>query len=236
MMLTLDPDDFARLRDSETGAEVERWKWPIGRFDSSMTVSADGKWIAIARESLSEIKIWRTARPEPVARCVLPASVIGFSPDSRLLAARTGRWGSASIHLLNPTTGRRVHTLTAEAFAFSPTGTEAAAVARDGVLTLWRTDDWQVLRRIANGSMSASSLAFSAEGELLAAGSDGAVEVFDVSTGRELARLPFPSLALELSFSPDSSMLLVKTDREVHVWRIPPRAQLNLRAALLGPF
>jgi hypothetical protein len=67
--------------------------------------------------------------------------------------------------------------------AFSPDGHAMARGGHDGVLSLWSTDNWQQLGKVASPGRGIQDLAFSPDGRLLAASIfDSTVRVWDVET------------------------------------------------------
>jgi WD40 repeat protein len=113
--------------------------------------------------------------------------------------------------------------------AFSPDGRLLAVVSwTEGRITVWDATTgkevaaWRAHDGFANG------LAFAPGGRVLATtGSDRAVRLWDVATGRQLTELTHDG-AYALAFSPDGAALTTTgtRDRQVKVWDVSgvPRA------------
>jgi len=88
-----------------------------------------------------------------------------------------------------------------------------------GVLELWDVSSAQLTALVKTGADVLNSVAFSADGTVLAAGGSseltgGVLELWGVSTGKELAVLPLVSgtaIVNSVAFSPDGSVLMVGT-------------------------
>ena len=65
-------------------------------------------------------------------------------------------------------------------------------------------------------------------------GRPGTVRVFEVGTGREIARIPFPELAHGLQFAPDESSLEIAVGRRRIRWERYPLSAEALIAEACG--
>jgi WD40 repeat protein len=101
----------------------------------------------------------------------------------------------------------------------------AAAGTLNGVmqplLTLWNSQDGQVLWQMGNTEYF-SSLDFSLDDSLLAAGTLNEVIFYDVGSGKELSRLKTGGEVINsLKFSPDGDALLTcSTSGIAAIWKI----------------
>jgi WD40 repeat protein len=147
---------------------------------------------------------------------------VAYSPDSRMVAftAFAGRWpGPGELEVFETATAARLQKITdgkkhlAEP-AFSPDGKTVAALSRtaDGKeesVGLWDVAGGRLVRRITGLEPTASCVAFSPDGKLLAVGNiqRTTLQLFDVASGKEARRLPcWPSVA-QVAFSPDGTTI-----------------------------
>ncbi|QDU92476.1 c-type cytochrome domain-containing protein [Lignipirellula cremea] len=110
------------------------------------------------------------------------------------------------------------------ALAFRPDGQELA-VSGLHEITIWNTADGVLARRIANAAERTYSLAYSADGKLLAAaggtpGRLGEIKVFDPVEGKLLRHFgSMTDCAFDVAFSPDGAKLAgCGADHAVRIW------------------
>jgi RNA polymerase sigma factor (sigma-70 family) len=137
---------------------------------------------------------------------------VTYSPDGRLLASWVGHnnHGSGQVRLWNAQTGAaqlKVSLMGGDAVAFSPDSKLVAAATTDFKahpseqkceVALWRTDTGQEVRRLTTTAhrwkmvpYRITTLAFSPDGKILAAGGDHPdVWLWETATGKEIRRLP----------------------------------------------
>jgi RNA polymerase sigma factor (sigma-70 family) len=160
-----------------------------------------------------------------------------FTPDGRRLITRDGGGG---IHLWEVSTGRPLGRLSlpedqrAGSIALAPDGQTLAAGGSDGAISLLDVRTGKAVRRLVGPPESASALAFSSDGKLLASGrdfdyprkhgQDNPIQLWDVATGKELHRLTgHKDTVTSLAFSPDGKTLASgaqRYDATLRLWDV----------------
>ena len=168
-----------------------------------------------------------TRRKRMVLRQRSPVTAIAISPDGQWLA--TGERVYRSILLTNLRSGSLrkfeegvVRGITV-ALAFSPDG---ALLASSGFpehhVRLWDLESGRVCRILEGHRRPVNSLAFSADGSLLATvGNDETLGVWTVATGERRLSLHGDATCLQtVAFSPDGQLLALATadDDDIRFW------------------
>lgn len=184
-------------------------------------VSSDGQVVATAFPTGLEIVDRR--RPGRVVRTSTLPDVrsVDVSPDGRLVAM--GAFWGLGVKVVDSSTGRDVafvaSTSGAHHVQFSPDG--KWLTTSGGSLRLWNTSNWQELRL---ERPIAALPAFTQDGSIVAAAlaqGSGWIGLFNVATGREIARLedPHGNGVAFLRFSHDGSILAAVNKRGFVVQR-----------------
>jgi RNA polymerase sigma factor (sigma-70 family) len=198
---------------------------PGGGFVEGVTVSADGKTIAVKRQF--SVYLHDAATGQQTARIEYPSAnpysgidLLAFSPDGKrvVVAAAEGK----ALHVIDLAKGKVVHTLphahVVFAAAFSPDSKHVVGGGYDSeknvyFARVWDAETGAELRRLRFGNGGIRSIAYSPDGATIAVGGDGgspvAVKLFDAATGKERLKVPFPgaSSVRSVAFSPDSKTL-----------------------------
>jgi WD40 repeat protein len=174
---------------------------------------------------------------------------LAYSPDGQVIAAGTAGprpnvrlWNAADSTVLRDITGHGYPGWDVTyAVAFSPNsrilataGIEAVDLSSDSapgaeMVKLWDVASGSLLRVIpATCGFYADSLAFSHDGTLLVtSGAYGPIEIWRVSDGALMTRIPYPTTVYGVSFSSDDTRLLAAgMDRVATIWRVADGAKL----------
>ena len=172
--------------------------------------------------------LMRLCRAEPlVIRDTIEIHGVAFSPDGKLLASAGG---DGTVKIWNSRTGKWIHTIPAHSdsvvsVAFHPEGKHLATrgTGADPRVKVWDLTSGKELFNEPCDAVrkygTAYTIAFSADGQLLAAGTDGVVKVWDWKNRQRLSSLPRDSFgAVPVAFSRDGR-LATGTKREgVKLW------------------
>ncbi|MCX7682750.1 MAG: WD40 repeat domain-containing protein, partial [Anaerolineae bacterium] len=109
--------------------------------------------------------------------------------------------------------------------AYSPDGSMIATSLADGRILLWDTMTLHPVQTITipgRGENWIWGLAFSPDGRYLASGGNPPIRIWEVSSGREVARLEgHTGLVTALAFSPDGRYLASGSyDRSARIWKL----------------
>jgi WD40 repeat protein len=186
----------SRLWDLSSGRELRRFFIPGEHIVSRGDLSADGQTLATSEND--GVMLWNTAtgqRRECKAKSKIPPALVAalrFAPDGKSVATIGGDW----VRFWDVATAKEVRRITIP----NAPAWRAGEPRRPGI---------DVMQMIGAG------LAFSPDGEILAASSqrDGLIILLAVASGSELARLDGPENRLKaVAFSPDGRMLATGVD------------------------
>jgi WD40 repeat protein/DNA-binding SARP family transcriptional activator len=201
---------------------------------SQSNVSPDGLRFATSPGS-NEVELWSSATRTVVRRLRVPIGDthgMRFSPDSTLL----GIAGSKHAVVWDVRTGKVVHVLSvgsgvnegSNAVAFSP-DSRVVAIADEHAIRLYDLTTGNQMVEMSGGDGTPQDIDFSPDGKLLASATlAGEIDLWDVKTGRSLARLSNESHGRAydstVRFSPDGRMLAVgDTSGNIVIWDLAKR-------------
>jgi RNA polymerase sigma factor (sigma-70 family) len=190
----------------------------------TVTLSADGKRLAISPHDKTTVQLWDVATGKEQTLTGNPFSVtaMAFSPDGRMLATGTGSWlpdsAPGEIKLWEVATSKERATLgrlpeMVLALAFAPDGQTLASASK--AVKLWNTATGKEVSEFRPSGGPCWSVAFAPDGKTLAVGvgvledkTPGTVVLYDLDTGRERATLPGHHGAVAcVAFAPDGKTL-----------------------------
>jgi WD40 repeat protein len=160
-----------------------------------------------------------------------------ISPDGMRAAAAFVRTPSeCSVYLWDTTTGKKIpgwpgNKRLNEPIAFSPDGKVLAAIQQrkepENDLVLWDFAKQEIIKRFPIADPSCNCVAFSRDGKFLAVGGyyRSIVQVYEVSTGKEIARFRAHQGPVTLTFSDDGATLITGSDdTTILVWDLRSKA------------
>ncbi|TBD26769.1 hypothetical protein ELH20_03780 [Rhizobium ruizarguesonis] len=223
-------DKTARLWDVATGKEIMRFQ---GHMDNvaSVTFSPDGARLATGSGDTTA-RIWDLASGKEVARfegtkdaptgvfdAVDPHQItsVAFSRDGTLLAA--GSYDG--VARLWDARGTEIFRFQGDSVAFSPDGRRLATVWDKTARILDLASGRNVVAFVGHNE-PVKSVAFSPNGTRLATASeDGLARLWDVATGKEVARFESPEgfHVLSVAFSSDGKRLATG-DNKARLWDV----------------
>jgi WD40 repeat protein len=196
--------------DASTGKRLHTFRGHE-RSVFNVAFAPDGRLLASAGYDKT-LRLWDLSHPENAAEVLTNGDTVvnvAFSPDGRLLAA-TYAQGSARIWDVKSRTvlgAYKKHLDNVFAVAFDPTGRRIATGGRnDKEVRIWDPDTGRDLHALP-WEMDVRSVAFSADGTLLAAAAyEGAVKVWDLSRpGAEaITHQLYAGPVLNLAFRPNN--------------------------------
>ncbi|MGH7171158.1 MAG: sigma-70 family RNA polymerase sigma factor, partial [Gemmataceae bacterium] len=192
---------------------------------AAIAISKDGKSI-ITLSGGRQLKWWDAGTGQPRQRRELPIQLSQFflSNDGRLLAGKAQGFDSP-IDIWDVVTGKRLHQLRLPRrtgiyrASFSPEGKTFAASGRAGVKAVVRL--WDVasgeLRELTGHASPPESLAFSPDGQFLAASDGRSVICWDVARGEKLWQRKC-AFGVTLAFTPDGRTLIGSPGHQEQAW------------------
>jgi len=106
-----------------------------------------------------------------------------------------------------------------------------ATTSNDGTIGLWKLATRQKLGSYGKSSLGYASVSFSRDGKRLAGFSrEGQVKLWDIASGREVARFKYPDV-FTVRFAADDRTLVIITANRLSLLRAPTFAEIETAEA-----
>jgi WD40 repeat protein len=195
--------------------------------------SSDGKQFAVSG-SEQHLRAGATDGSVPVHVLKHPIDLtteILFSDDGRQIFAANE---SGKLRVCDTTTGEIVwdvaaHTHVIKGVTLDADGRRLATSSSDGTVALWDVTTRRKLGSYGKSSLGYSSVSFSRDGKRIAAalGEGGSVKVWDIASGREVARFKYADRVVKVRFAADDRTLVISTASQLSLFRAPTFAEIN---------
>ncbi len=225
-ILLIRTDTMETTARLQTTNEVGLWTVSSRDVGHRLAFSPDGHWLAAGCQD-NRVQIWELATQRPFLSLSVGtnshAPAILFTPDSKFLLTWEG--GDQRVNLWKSDSWKPAGDLpcAAQRVALSPGGQTLATSALN-VVSVWDLPSRRKLKDLNSDVGTIWSLAISADGRTLAAGSyEGQVKLWDLATLREITALPaHKTLILSVTFSRDGRYLATACfDGSVKLWEAP---------------
>ncbi|HEY7314285.1 MAG TPA: WD40 repeat domain-containing protein [Gemmataceae bacterium] len=175
-------------------SETEQGKPSASGPRRALTLSADGRILALATEPRQPVRLWNIATGnalQPIEGLADWHHPVLFSPDGRTLVG----WRENALRLCETVSGRERWRIEAKygvlCAAWSPDGRVLATGGRDHLVRLWDLATAKEMHRLTGHRGHVMSLAFSPDGTRLASGSwDTTILIWDAAALRRRGAKP----------------------------------------------
>jgi WD40 repeat protein len=223
--LALSPDGTRLVTvDGISEQTIQLWNVETGqplttldRLDGASAVAFSGDGTKVGASSGGTVRLWDAASGQVIATLPVHTNEVtsfAFSPDGSQVVTAHGDDRAARIW--DAASGRLVRTLAhaggAFSAAFTPDGSRVMTATWGDYpgVWLWEAESGELVRRFGGYAAEITSLAFSPNGGLVAAGArvPGEVCLWDQATGELLYPLDQTNPIHSVAFSPDGTHLL----------------------------
>lgn len=195
-----------------------------------LAFSDDGRLLVTSGEQ-SAVRVWQRADRDALAGLVSPATCAAIDDDG-IAAIGTA---SGAIVLFDAFSGQKLRTLLAHrgevrSICISPDGQRVLSGGQDGSINLWNLASGEAVRTLAGHTQPVTAIAFLSSTSAVSAGEDRTLRFWDLSGGRQTARVDSPvvtSLAVSangrtlLCGMADGSVTLRPSGAGSSIWSIP---------------
>ncbi len=235
-MVTVSNDATLRLWNAQTDEFIGLLRGHADGFNSTPVFTPDGSRL-VSGSVDGTVRIWDVSLAERNSILRGHESFVydvAFSPDGEQVASAA--W-DGTARLWDASTGRQTGLLKHEtgvvlSVAYRRDGSQMATVERDRGVTLWdvasrkAVSEWSTP---AGETLTDQRASLSPDGTLLAAASDeGPVKLWNVATGREIARLNgHEKTSLDVDFHPEGGLLAASgRDGTIRLWDVTTLASV----------
>ena len=189
-------------------------------------------WSLVSSSMDGSVRLWDLRATTVNDRRTLqdvPARVVRFSRDGRLLAAANSITGAITIVDSATATSLRRIEGSSQWLDFAPSGYQFASAESDGSVKLIDAHTGQVLRSQKVHEGAVNVVIFSPDGRLLAsAGNDHTVQIWDFGAGQPRTLAGHTAPVWRLAFSPDGQLLASYAhDGSVRIWNTGSGKQIQ---------
>jgi RNA polymerase sigma factor (sigma-70 family) len=223
-------DSTIDLWEVAGGKRLRRLRGHQGGSIRAVAFAADGRTLVSGSEDKT-VRVWDTATGQEVRRIEAGASVLAaaVAPDGKTLAS--AGWEVASTVRLHETaTGKELRRFQVPMpvfeVVFAPDGKTLAALepenggSPESKVHLWDVATGQV-RRLPPQTHRVWGAAFSPDGKTLATAHQETFHLWDLATGKALARFEGKSCyTIGLTFSGDGKTLATHGDNTIRLWDV----------------
>jgi WD40 repeat protein len=240
-------DGTVRVWDAANGQVLHTWEREADCIGVHLTWLPDGGRLGVGCRYMDgdgKVTVWDVATRQVVHVLDHTTGVhrVAWSPDGALLASGCL---DGVVRVWDGRSGEELYTLRdlsgqVGSVAWSPDGARLAWSGPDGRIQVWDLSgepESYTLQSLASGYRNV--LWSSDNAQLVSApeGGYGALQVWDVASGEELAAVDYGFVATGLAWSPDSTRLAASSaDGTLHVWDIATGSPLyveQLQAAIV---
>ncbi len=231
--------------NASTGQQLDRFQSP-GDTQLWGGLALDGRTVFAVSAKQAAIQAWDVGAAAPGRRIALPGNgrvitALAVAPDGKSLAAASADhtvrvWDLASNGQTEVWHAVGSSKSSWAALMFSPDSRLVAAASREGMVKLWDAVTGHERRSFTPPANLIGSLAFTPDGQTVAAWSVHGIQFWDIASGKEHVNPPRTSgLLRAVAFTPDShGVATADEEGNVIVWRMRAGDKLSVWK-LAGP-